>query len=268
MIKNEIGKNIIKLRKKYKMTQEEFAKEIKISEKLLEKLEEGKATPDIIALLRISNRFNVSIYTIINGNEKEKEEIIKSENSEFLDKLISKIKKKDVIKNIIIAILVIFIILTNCLYFYNTNNKDTNYYFYGKSNNFEFKNGNVNFSKNNIEISNFNLVENAKLSDNQISSLTISIYIDKKMWASTEYNSNKNMEFIEWLNQDVVFSEEVSPECRLQKQKNCGLGVFAKIKKEKFPENLSVEIKYCTIDGNCDSENLTIVAYQVITNKD
>ena len=66
MKNNELGENIYFLRKRKKLTQEEFAKKMKISNKTVSKWETGYSIPKFDDLLKISKYFNVPINVLIN----------------------------------------------------------------------------------------------------------------------------------------------------------------------------------------------------------
>ena len=66
MKNNELGENIYFLRKRKKLTQEDFAKKMKISNKTVSKWETGYSIPKFDDLLKISKYFNVPINVLIN----------------------------------------------------------------------------------------------------------------------------------------------------------------------------------------------------------
>ena len=66
MKNNELGENIYFLRKRKKLTQEDFAKKMKISNKTISKWETGYSIPKFDDLLKISKYFNVPINVLIN----------------------------------------------------------------------------------------------------------------------------------------------------------------------------------------------------------
>lgn len=56
-----LGEKISSLRKRHKLTQEQFAKKIEITRSALAKYETNKAEPDIKTLTKIANFFEVSV---------------------------------------------------------------------------------------------------------------------------------------------------------------------------------------------------------------
>lgn len=56
-----VSERIVELRKKHKLTQEEFAKRVKVTRSALSQYEIGTRNPDYETLQRIADKFNVSI---------------------------------------------------------------------------------------------------------------------------------------------------------------------------------------------------------------
>lgn len=54
-----LDKNLKKLRKQYKLSQEELAKELKISRQAISRWEVGKTEPDIKMIQKIAKFYNV-----------------------------------------------------------------------------------------------------------------------------------------------------------------------------------------------------------------
>lgn len=107
MKSEEIGKSILDVRKKNKLTQKAFADILHVTYQAVSKWETGKSIPDIGTLNLISKTFNVDLNEIINGEKKD-------------------VKKRNIIIFIIIGVLIIIAILSCYLLFH-------------KHNDFEFK---------------------------------------------------------------------------------------------------------------------------------
>lgn len=108
MNNNELGENIYFLRKRKKLTQEEFANKIKVSNKTISKWETGYSIPKLDDLSKISKYFNVPINVLV--------------NKELLDNY--KIKSKftrylsfEYIKYFIYVLMIIFVLLFYKIYF-------------------------------------------------------------------------------------------------------------------------------------------------------
>ena len=84
MKNNELGENIYFLRKRKKLTQEDFAKKMKISNKTVSKWETGYSIPKFDDLLKISKYFNVPINVLINKEKYEKDVIGYEEDNNFV----------------------------------------------------------------------------------------------------------------------------------------------------------------------------------------
>ena len=67
-----ISKNILNLRKSFKLTQAEFAKKLHITYQAVSKWENGQSIPDITTLNYICKTFNVDLNELINGPQKKK----------------------------------------------------------------------------------------------------------------------------------------------------------------------------------------------------
>ena len=84
-----VGKNIAKLRKEKKLTQEELAKKINVSPKTISSYENNHNLPNIEILISLSQELGVSINEILGVNEENSKEIKnKYENKNFLQKVI------------------------------------------------------------------------------------------------------------------------------------------------------------------------------------
>lgn len=68
-IKNNLSKNIIKLRKEKKLTQLELANALNYSDKSVSKWENGDTIPDIEVIKRLADFFNVSVDSLIGSPE-------------------------------------------------------------------------------------------------------------------------------------------------------------------------------------------------------
>lgn len=64
-IKNNLSKNIVKLRKEKKLTQLELANKLNYSDKSVSKWENGDTIPDIEVIKRLADFFNVSVDSLI-----------------------------------------------------------------------------------------------------------------------------------------------------------------------------------------------------------
>ncbi len=62
-------KGLKEIRKKHKLSQLKVSMDLSISREAISYYENGKRSPDIDMLIRLSNYFNVSIDYLINGKE-------------------------------------------------------------------------------------------------------------------------------------------------------------------------------------------------------
>jgi len=83
-----VGKIIKEIRENAGLTQEQFAEKLAISRQAVSKWERGAALPDIENIMYISDLFNVSLDTIVKGDEKMTKKIISdSKNAKLMSKL-------------------------------------------------------------------------------------------------------------------------------------------------------------------------------------
>jgi transcriptional regulator with XRE-family HTH domain len=92
-----VGKMIKEIRENAGLSQEEFAEKLAISRQAVSKWERGIALPDIENIMYISDLFNVSLDTIVKGDEK------------MTKKIISDNKKAKVFGNLFIGIIVLIL---------------------------------------------------------------------------------------------------------------------------------------------------------------
>ena len=103
-----LGDKILKIRKDNKMSQEQFAEILNVTRQTVSNWENGKNYPDIETLIKISDKFNVSLDILLKGDK----EMIKDINK--------KIKNNKVLKIIIAVLIVIIIALIFGLKIYET----------------------------------------------------------------------------------------------------------------------------------------------------
>jgi transcriptional regulator with XRE-family HTH domain len=83
-----VGKIIKEIRENAGLSQEQFAEKLAISRQTVSKWERGVALPDIENIMYISDLFNVSLDTIVKGDEKMTKKIISdSKNAKITNKL-------------------------------------------------------------------------------------------------------------------------------------------------------------------------------------
>jgi len=269
MNKEKIARFILECRKKKNLTQQDLADMLYVSANAVSKWERGICLPDVTTFDKIAEVLGISVAELVMG-----EKISKKDSKIYDDILINnmkdnkrKIKKKNIIIISLVSFILISILSILIIFFYNNYNNITVFSFSGNSNNFEFSNSSIVFSKKKgmIEIANFKLSSDSELNINDIDDISISIYFNDKLWASDKYNQEEDKYISKWLSEGAYFYEGPSYEC-LSGGKNCNKGIFEKIKKSEFPNNLKIEIDYC-IDSECKQEEFEIVAIQIAENK-
>ena len=105
-----LGKQILKLRKENKMSQEDFSEIFNVTRQTVSSWENEKSYPDIEMLVKISDKFNISLDILIKGDNKMIQDVTK------------KMKNHKLFKIIIFALIII--LLSSVLIFYFVNAKN------------------------------------------------------------------------------------------------------------------------------------------------
>ena len=75
----KIGKLIAKRRKELKMTQEELANKLHVTNKTISRWENGNYMPDLSIIVELSNILNISTYELLTGEIKQTTSNIETE---------------------------------------------------------------------------------------------------------------------------------------------------------------------------------------------
>ena len=134
----KIGKFIAATRTAKKLTQDELAEKIGVTDKAISKWENGRCLPDVSLFKPLCKALDISINELLNGEKDNKET-----NEEGYIKYLKETNKKNKIK-ITLTILVsttILILLLLSIYFLNNFGKTTVYKLSGTSENFTYREG-------------------------------------------------------------------------------------------------------------------------------
>lgn len=129
MSQEKIGKFIAELRKEKKMTQQELALKLNVTDRAISNWENGRRMPDISLLKTLCSELGISINELLNGEKIGTEDIIEKYDENLVNVLKEyKVMKK--IKNIIFAFLITlvciiilsisFILISNKTFFKTT----------------------------------------------------------------------------------------------------------------------------------------------------
>ena len=143
MNKERIGKYIKFLRERNNLTQEELAKKVPVTREAVSKWETGRRIPDIETLLILSNMFNVSIESLLSGEESNNAVV-----NLYKDNI--KLHKK---VGILLLITILIIITFLIYYFFNNYNSFKFYNLTGGNDNFILENSVMFVSKEKFFIS-------------------------------------------------------------------------------------------------------------------
>lgn len=95
-----LGKKIVKIRKDNKMSQEDFAEQFDVTRQTISSWENSKSYPDIETLIRISNKFDISLDILLKEDRNMVEEI---------DKKVREGKKFKIVVSILASLIFIII---------------------------------------------------------------------------------------------------------------------------------------------------------------
>lgn len=97
----QLGKTIVKIRKEYELTQEDFAKKFNVTRQTVSNWENEKNYPDLLTLIKISDEFGYSLDTMLKENPDMTEDM--NENIKMA-KILIKMYEKRIVTAIIGAI--------------------------------------------------------------------------------------------------------------------------------------------------------------------
>lgn len=111
MNQEKIGKFILKLRKDKKMTQQELADKLNVTDRAVSHWENGRSIPDVALFKPICEIFEISVNELISGEKLSKEKLIKQSDENIINTLNDSKNEKKKSVNIIIALVIGIIIL-------------------------------------------------------------------------------------------------------------------------------------------------------------
>lgn len=242
-----LGKRILEIRKENKLSQEEFSELFNVTRQTVSSWENSKSYPDIETLVKISDKFNISL------------DILLKENKDMITSIDKNVKSTKKLKITVLILIILIILLVSFFLIKNSSRKTPKevalkqiaygnevYSFNAKSDNFLMDNGKIDFTLENslIQITDFKLKEDSKINSKEITHGAIWVYFDNFLWGMVEYNSKDKESFEEWLD-EVLLLETVSLPCREKYDINsCEAGRSTLINKEVFPNNMKIQIDY------------------------
>ena len=114
-IKEIISKNLVELRKKNNLTQNELAEKLNYSDNTISRWEHGEITPSIESLEAIAKIYDIPLETLLKEDAAKSEE--KSDNTQLINKIVT----------IILCVCQVWFIATVC-YFYIKTFQHINYW--------------------------------------------------------------------------------------------------------------------------------------------
>lgn len=212
----QIGSIIKDIRKKNNLTQNEFASILGVTFQAVSKWENDKSIPDITILKDISNKFNVDLNYLISGKKIN-------------------INKKSIFKkNMIIITVIIFIIISGCVFLFFQKH---NYEF--KTLNGETKDikvtGSITYDESKSSIY-LNVDYNAD-DTQKYSYIKCTLYEKHQdilnVISEKEYLEKTPVSLKEYLKMISFVIDNYSPSCKYYKDSNLYLEISAKIDEEK-----------------------------------
>lgn len=122
MNQEKIGKFIAKIRKEKKMTQQELADKLNVTDRAVGNWENGRRMPDVVFYKPLCEILGISLNELLSG-EKIKESELKEKTDEVLDNTIKYSTKriKKIKKTIIIGIIVLLFSIFICTFWIDYN---------------------------------------------------------------------------------------------------------------------------------------------------
>ncbi|MBO5530722.1 MAG: helix-turn-helix transcriptional regulator [Bacilli bacterium] len=111
MNQEKIGKFILKLRKDKKMTQQELADKLNVTDRAVSHWENGRSIPDVALFKPICEIFGISVNELISGEKLSKEKLIKQSDENIINTLKDSDKHKRKSKSIIVILTIGIVIL-------------------------------------------------------------------------------------------------------------------------------------------------------------
>lgn len=131
----KIGKFILKLRKENKLTQQELANKLFVTDKAISKWENGRCMPDSSLFEPLCKIFNISVSELLNGERIKDDSIIKTSEKILIKTVDYSNKKIKKIKKYYILLITLLLLVVCYLMFIN----DYNLMLKGEETNFMFK---------------------------------------------------------------------------------------------------------------------------------
>ncbi len=171
MNQEKIGKFIAKKRTNKKLTQEELAKKLNVTDKAISKWENGRGLPDPSLFKPLCQTLDITISELLSG-EQDNNKSNEDGYIKYIDYSYKKYKKR-IILSIIISLSIIAILISG-IFFLNNYGKTTVYKLYGESENFIYSNGLLTTSNDkNILVSGKLAIRNDSIPEKNILSVTI-----------------------------------------------------------------------------------------------
>ncbi len=136
----KIGKFILKLRKENKLTQQELANKLFVTDKAISKWENGRCMPDSSLFEPLCKIFNISVSELLSGERINDDSIIKTSEKilvktvDYSNKKIKKIKKYYILLITLLLLVVCYLMFIND-YNLTLKGEETNFMFKIYSNN-------------------------------------------------------------------------------------------------------------------------------------
>ena len=111
MNQEKIGKFILKLRKDKRMTQQELADKLNVTDRAVSHWENGRSIPDVALFKPICEIFDISVNELISGEKLTKDKLIKQSDENIINTLKDSDKHKRKSKSIIVILTIGIVIL-------------------------------------------------------------------------------------------------------------------------------------------------------------
>lgn len=216
MNQERIGKFILKCRSEKKLTQQELADKIGVTNKAISKWENGRGMPDYSIFKDLCNALDITVIELLNGEKNSNENIVITEYINYKEK-----KSQKKILCFLATIIIILIFSTLLIYFINNYKNIKVYELSGSGQNFIYENSLL--IKSNIN----NILKFGNIKSTTIKNENI-IFIELVIKKDNEYNL-----ITKWKNETNTLIEKYGYE-----------EYFSNVNKEEIKNNLYLIVYY------------------------
>lgn len=123
MDQEKIGKFILKLRKGKRLTQQELANKLNVTDRAVSHWENGRSLPDVSLFKPLCEIFDITVNELISGEKLSVDKIIEKSDENIINTISDSNRRNEKNRRFIFVLLCLFILIIVFLFFYNKNLK-------------------------------------------------------------------------------------------------------------------------------------------------